>query len=146
MHLPLLRHRVFSEINILTLKPARIPRSFVREIRSGNVVEVVDIDEMLRKLSKVSDNISTLAESLNESFGTEEAKRSLKAAVLNLGEMTENLNRTIATNDQKMQIVLENVNKLTASLNEFVDKNKEPLTEAVGNLRRILCSNEEGRP
>ena len=51
-----------------------------------NVLEVVDIDDMLRKLSKVSENISTLAESLNESFGTEEAKRSLRAAVLNIGD------------------------------------------------------------
>jgi phospholipid/cholesterol/gamma-HCH transport system substrate-binding protein len=118
----------------LDIKPGSHPPFLRQGDTIRNVLEVVDIDEMLRKLSKVSDNISALAESLNESLGTDEAKRSLKAAVLNLGEITENLNRTIATNDQKMQIVLENVNKLTASLNEFVDKNKEPLTAAVGNL------------
>jgi len=111
-----------------------------------NVLEVVDIDEMLRKLSKVSDSISTLAESLNESLGTEEARRSLKAAVLNLGEITENLNRTIATNDQKMQLVLENVSKLTASLNEFVEKNKEPLTAAVGNLNEFSSQLKKDGP
>ena len=121
----------------LDIKPGSHPPVLRQGDTIRNVLEVVDIDEMLRKLSKVSDNISTLAEALNESLGTEEAKRSLKAAVLNLGEITENLNRTIATNDQKMQIVLENVSKLTASLNEFVEKNKEPLTAAVGNLNEF---------
>jgi phospholipid/cholesterol/gamma-HCH transport system substrate-binding protein len=56
-----------------------------------NVLEVVDIDEMLRKLSKVSDNIITLAEpSMNRS--AQKKQRVLKAAVLNIGEMM-NLNR-----------------------------------------------------
>jgi phospholipid/cholesterol/gamma-HCH transport system substrate-binding protein len=111
-----------------------------------NVLEVVDIDDMLRKLSKVSENISTLAESLNESFGTEEAKRSLKAAVLNIGEMTESLNRTITVNDQKMQLVLQNVNNLAASLNDFVEKNKYPLSETVGNLREFSAQMKKEGP
>jgi len=99
------------------------------------VLETVDIDDMVRKLSKVSENISGLAESLNESLGTEEAKRSLKETVLNLGAITDNLNRTITSNDQKMGVVLENVSNLTASLNDFIEKNREPLTATVDNLK-----------
>lgn len=111
-----------------------------------NVLEVVDIDDMLRKLSKVSENISMLAESLNESFGTEEARRSLKAAVLNLGDMTDSLNRSIAANDQKMQMVLQNVNDLTASLTDFVEKNKDPLTATVGNLKDFSAQMKKEGP
>ena len=43
-----------------------------------NVIELIDIDDMLRKLSKVSENISTLAISMNEAFGTDESRKPLK--------------------------------------------------------------------
>jgi phospholipid/cholesterol/gamma-HCH transport system substrate-binding protein len=109
------------------------------QLKSGdtivNVLETVDIDDMVRKLTRVSENISRLAESLNESFGTEEAKRSLRETVLNLGAISENLNQTITANDHMMRLVLENVGNLTASLNDFVERNNEPLTEAVDNLK-----------
>ena len=109
------------------------------QLKSGdtiaNVLETVDIDDMVRKLTRVSENISRLAESLNESFGTEEAKRSLRETILNLGAISENLNQTITANDQKMRIVLENVDNLTTSLNDFVERNNEPLTETVDNLK-----------
>ena len=100
-----------------------------------NVVEIVDVDDMVRKLSKVSDTISTLAVTLNEALGTEEGKRSLKETVLNLGDITANLNQTIVVNDRKMRAALESITKLTASISDLVDKNGEPLTATVGNLK-----------
>jgi phospholipid/cholesterol/gamma-HCH transport system substrate-binding protein len=103
----------------------------------GHVIELVDVDDMLRRLSKVSDSISTLASSLNEAFGSEESKNALKETVLNLGDITANLNQTIVANDRKMRNVLDNIRDLTASLSEFVDKNKEPLTAAISNMKEL---------
>jgi len=100
-----------------------------------NVLELVDVDDMLRKLSNVSDRISVLAGTLNETLGTEEAKKSLKETVLNLGEITTNLNQTIIANDKRMKATLDNISNLTASISNLVDRNREPFTAAVGNLR-----------
>ncbi|MFZ6016580.1 MAG: MlaD family protein [Nitrospirota bacterium] len=102
-----------------------------------NVVEIVDLDDMIRNLSDVSANINTLAISLNEALGTEEAKRSLKETVLNLRDITANLNQTITVNDQKMRTVLDNINSITASINELVDRNKEPFTTTLTNMREF---------
>jgi phospholipid/cholesterol/gamma-HCH transport system substrate-binding protein len=100
-----------------------------------NVIELIDIDDMLRKLSKVSENISTLAISMNEAFGTDESKNALKETVLNLGDITANLNSTIVANDKKLRNVLDNIKNLTASLSEVVNKNKEPLNAAITNIQ-----------
>ncbi len=100
-----------------------------------NVIELIDIDDMLRKLSKVSENISTLAVSLNEAFGADESKNALKETVLNLGDITANLNSTIVANDRKLRNVLDNIKKLTASLSEVVDKNKAPLNATISNIQ-----------
>jgi len=105
-----------------------------------DVLEIVDIDDMVRKLSKVSENISTLAIALNETLGTEDAKRSLRETVSNLSNITANLNETIVVNDVKMRNVLDNIKTLTASLNELVDKNREPITDTVGNLRAFSAN------
>lgn len=99
-----------------------------------NVMEIVDIDDMVRNLSEVSENISILASSLNEAFGTVEARRSLKIAILNLKQITENLNETIAVNDKKLRLALDNINNLTIALNNLIDKNKEPLTATISNI------------
>lgn len=100
-----------------------------------NVIELIDIDDMLRKLSKVSENISTLAVSMNEAFGTDESKSALKETVVNLGDITANLNSTIVANDRKMRNVLDNIKNLTASLSEVVDKNKAPLSATISNIQ-----------
>lgn len=100
-----------------------------------NVTEVVDIDDMARNLSEVSANINKLAISLNESLGTEEAKRSLKESILNLRDITANVNSMITTNDKRMRNVLDNINDLTASINDLVKNNKDSFTTAMSNLK-----------
>ena len=120
----------YLEVNIGSKEPY---------LKSGgtikNVTEVVDIDDMARNLSEVSSNINKLAMSLNESLGTEDAKRSLKESVLNLRDITANANSMIITNDRRLGDVLDNINNLTASINDLVKTNKEPLTTAMSNLK-----------
>lgn len=122
----------YLEIKTGSQKPALAKGDTIKD-----VIEFVDIDDMVRKLSKVSENISTLADSLNEALGTEEARRSLKESMLNLGEITSNLNQTISVNDKKMRTVLDNIKDITVSVNDLIDKNKEPFTATVGNLKEF---------
>jgi phospholipid/cholesterol/gamma-HCH transport system substrate-binding protein len=124
----------------LDVKPGSAQPALKNGDTIRDVVEIVDIDDLVRKLTKVSENVSTLMTSLNEAFGTEEAKRSLRETVTNLSHITKNLNETIVVNDEKMRNVLDNIKTLTASLNELVDKNKEPITDTVGNLREFSAN------
>lgn len=105
-----------------------------------NVVEVVDIDDMVRHLSDVSGNISNLASALNESLGTPEGKKALKESVLNLKDITAGLKDTISANDKKMRTALDNINNLITSINDLVEKNKEPFTATVGNIKDFSAS------
>ncbi len=119
----------------LEVKPGSIEPPLKDGDTIGQVVELVDIDDMVKKLSSVSENISTLVSSLNDALGTEEAKRSLRETVNNLSRVTANLNETIIVNDEKLRNVLDNIKTLTASLSDLVEKNKGPVSDTVGNLR-----------
>jgi len=121
----------------LDIKPGSAEPALKNGETIRNVAEIVDIDDLVRKLTKVSENVSTLMTALNEAFGTEEAKRSLRETVTNLSQIAQNLDETILVNDVKMRDVLDNIKILTASLNDVIDKNKEPITDTVGNLREF---------
>ena len=114
------------------------------ELKDGdtikNVQEVIDIDDLVRNLSGVSSNISTLASALSESLGTPEAKKALKESILNIKDITAGLKETIAVNDHKMRTTLDNINNLIASINDLVEKNKEPLTATVSNIKDFSAS------
>lgn len=114
------------------------------ELKDGdtikNVQEVIDIDDLVRNLSGVSSNISTLASALSESLGTPEAKKALKESILNIKDITAGLKETIAVNDHKMRTTLDNINNLITSINDLVEKNKEPLTATVSNIKDFSAS------
>lgn len=102
-----------------------------------NVREVVDIDDMARNLSEVSANINKLAISLNESLGSEEAKRSLKEAIVNLEKITSGINTAVSSNDRKMRDVLDNIKELTASINGLVQDNRDSFKTAMNNFKDL---------
>ncbi len=111
-----------------------------------DVREVVDIDDMARNLSDVSANINKLALSINESLGSEEAKRSLREAIINLEKITSGINTAISTNDRKMRDVLENIKELTASINGLVQDNRDSLKTAMNNFKDFSGSLKEDGP
>jgi len=111
-----------------------------------NVREVIDIDDMARNLSEVSANINKLAMTLNESLGSEEAKRSLKEAIVNLEKITSGINTAVSSNDRKIRDVLDNIKELTASINELVKDNRDSLKTAMNNFRDFSGSLKEDGP
>lgn len=111
-----------------------------------NVIEIVDLDDLTRNLTAVSENINTLAQSLNESFATEEGKDAIKQAILNLKDITVSMKETIAVNDQKLRTTLDNINNLASSVNELVEKNSEKVTSAVSNIKDFSETLKEDGP
>ncbi len=99
-----------------------------------SVIEIVDLDDLTRNLTAVSENINTLAQSLNESFATEEGKDAIKQSILNLKDITASLKETISVNDQKLRTTLDNINNLASSVNDLVEKNSDKVTSAVSNI------------
>lgn len=100
-----------------------------------NIQEVVDIDDMARNLSEVSANINRLAQSLNESLGSEEAKKSLKETILNFREISGNINTAVVANDKKMRDTLAAVNEFATALRDLVNRNEGPVSTAMENFK-----------
>lgn len=100
-----------------------------------DVMEVADMDDLARNLISVSQSFTRLTEALNDVFGDDQVKRSLNETIVNLREVSSTLNQTISLNDQKLRTVLDNINTLTASLNSMVDRNREPFSASIANMK-----------
>jgi phospholipid/cholesterol/gamma-HCH transport system substrate-binding protein len=111
-----------------------------------NVVEIVDLDDLTRNLTAVSENINELAKSLNESFGTKEAKIALKETILNLRDITEGLQETIYVNDRKLRNALDNINNLAFSIQELIDDNKDSISTSISNIKEFSSTLKDDGP
>ncbi len=111
-----------------------------------NVIEIVDIDDLARNLTAVSENINILAESLNETLGTEESKNALRQSILNLKHITANLRETIDVNDRKLRTTLDNINNLASSINDLIERNKDAITKTVSNIEDFSVSLKKEGP
>ncbi|HBO85069.1 MAG TPA: hypothetical protein DD641_08935 [Deltaproteobacteria bacterium] len=132
--------------NYLELKIGSQPPALKDGDTIKNVVEIVDIDDLVRNLTEVSANINNFASALNESIGTTEGKAALKESILNLKDITAGLKDTISVNDKKMRNALDNINNLIASIHDLVEKNKEPLAATIGNVRDFSASMKKDGP
>jgi len=122
----------------------RIGSAEAGQLKDGDtitdVMEVADMDDLARNLINVSQSFTRLTESLNDVLGGDEAKKSLSETIVNLREVSSTLNRTITLNDQKLRTVLDNIGTLTASLNVIVDRNKDPFTASITNMKDFSSS------
>lgn len=112
----------------------------------GNVTELVDMDDLARNLINVSEKFTTLATSINDVIGTEEAKNSLGQTIVNLRDLTADLRQTISVNDHKLRSVLDNINSLTDSISSLIENNREPLTSTVANMKDFTGTLKENGP
>lgn len=103
----------------------------------NNVVEITDIDELIRKTNAVFADIGSLSKSLNDVLGATDTKEALRESILNLREVTKNINTAVAYNDKKLRRALDNISELSESLSEVVRTNKEPFTTTLSNFKDL---------
>lgn len=130
----------------LSVRSGNLPPVLADGDEIRNVEELVDIDLAVRKLTTIADSLSRLTGDINEVFGTEESKEALRVALKNLKSVTGKLDVAISENDLRMRATLDNIDRLARSLQDVVDRNREPLTETVANMREFTGTLKEEGP
>lgn len=108
-----------------------------------NVVEIVDMDDLIRNITEVSGSINRLSSSLEETIATPEGKKSIKDIVNNLRDVSANLKDAVKMNDEKLRAVLDNLKEFTASLKDKGPELVANLNKASSELKELI---EENRP
>ena len=100
-----------------------------------NTIAPANLDEIIRKVSIISEDLKNFTNTLSETLGTEEGRKALSDIVRNIRETSEVLRTVVAGNEERLNRILANVDTLSADMREISSANKEDLRVMIANLR-----------
>jgi len=101
----------------------------------ANTLSPANLDEMLRKLSAIGDDVKKFTESLSATFGTEEGKQALADILRDVRATTESLRTVVQGNEQRFERILANIDRLSADLSDISASSKQDVRATIANLR-----------
>jgi len=117
--------------------------------RGGRIAETIpppNLDEIVRKVSLIADDVKRFTDTLAGTLGTEEGKRSLSEIIRNVREATASLRQVVTGNEERLNRILANADALSADLRAIASGNKDDLRAAIANLRAFSQSLREEGP
>ncbi|HJX14879.1 MAG TPA: MlaD family protein [Candidatus Deferrimicrobiaceae bacterium] len=103
--------------------------------RVANTIPPANLDEIIRKVSEISENLKNFTQTLSQTLGTEEGRKAVSDIIRNVRETTEVLKTVVAGNEERLNRILANVDTLSADLKDISSTNKEDLRATIANLR-----------
>ena len=100
-----------------------------------NTIPPANLDEIIRKVSLISEDLKKFTETLSKTFGTEEGRKAMSDILHNVQQTTEVLRSVVTANEERMNRILANVDTLSSDLQEISSANKENLQVTIANLR-----------
>ncbi|HEY5190492.1 MAG TPA: MlaD family protein, partial [Candidatus Deferrimicrobium sp.] len=101
----------------------------------ANTLSPTNLDEMVRKLSSIGDDVKKFTESLSATFGTEEGKKALGDILRDVRATTASLRTVVQGNEQRFGRILANIDRLSADLSDISAANKQDVHATIANLR-----------
>jgi phospholipid/cholesterol/gamma-HCH transport system substrate-binding protein len=114
--------------------------------RIDNVVTSPSLDDLLRKVAAIGDDVKRFSESLAGTFGTAEGKQSLREILTNVRDVSASLRTIVSGNQERLNRIIANVERVSADLSEVTAANKENLRETIANLREFSETLKEQTP
>ncbi len=103
--------------------------------RVTNTLAPANLDEIMRKVSQISEDVKNFTGTLSATLGTEEGKKALSDIVRNIRETSEVLRTVVAGNEERLNRILANIDTLSEDMKEISSTNKEDLRAMISNLR-----------
>jgi phospholipid/cholesterol/gamma-HCH transport system substrate-binding protein len=103
--------------------------------RITKTVPPANLDEIIRKVSEISEDLRKFTQTLSQTMGTEEGRKAISDIIQNVQRTTEVLKTVIAGNEERLNRILANVDTLSADLKDISSTNKEDLRATIANLR-----------
>jgi len=103
--------------------------------RVANTIPPANLDEIIRKVSLISEDLRKFTQTLASTLGTEEGRKAVSDILRNVQETTEVLRTVVAGNEERLNRILANVDTLSGDLRDISSANKEDLRATIANLR-----------
>jgi phospholipid/cholesterol/gamma-HCH transport system substrate-binding protein len=103
----------------------------------ANTLNPVNLDEMIRKLSAIGDDVKKFTDTLSSTFGSEEGKQALGDILRDVRATTAALRTVVTGNEERFGRILANIDRLSADLSDISASNKQDVRATIANLREF---------
>jgi phospholipid/cholesterol/gamma-HCH transport system substrate-binding protein len=114
--------------------------------RIANTQPPLNLEEIVRKVSLIADDVKRFTETLSGTFGTEEGKEALTEILRNVREASVVLRNVAGANEERLNRILANVDQLSGDLKDISSTNKEDVRVIIANLREFSRTLKEEAP
>jgi len=114
--------------------------------RVANTLPPLNLDEIIRKLSLIADDVKRFTETLSGTIGTEDGKKAIAEIIRNVREASAVLRNVSTGNEERLNRILASIDTLSADLKDISSSNKEDLRAAIANLRAFSQTLKEQTP
>jgi phospholipid/cholesterol/gamma-HCH transport system substrate-binding protein len=114
--------------------------------RIANTQPPLNLEEIVRKVSLIADDVKRFTDTLAGTFGTEEGKKALAEILQNVREASAVLRKVAGANEERLNRILANIDQLSGDLKDISSANKEDVRVIIANLREFSRTLKEEAP
>jgi phospholipid/cholesterol/gamma-HCH transport system substrate-binding protein len=114
--------------------------------RIANTQPPLNLEEIVRKVSLIADDVKRFTDTLSSTFGTQEGKEALAEILQNVREASAVLRNVAGANEERLNRILANIDTLSADLKDISSANKEDVRATIANLRAFSQTLKEQTP
>lgn len=114
--------------------------------RIANTQPPLNLEEIVRKVSLIADDVKRFTDTLAGTFGTEEGKKALAEILQNVREASAVLRNVAGANEERLNRILANIDQLSGDLKDISSTNKEDVRVIIANLREFSRTLKEEAP
>jgi phospholipid/cholesterol/gamma-HCH transport system substrate-binding protein len=114
--------------------------------RMVNTQPPLNLDDVVRKLSLIADDVKKFTETLSDTIGTEDGKQAVSEILQNVREASLVLRNVTTGNEERLNTILANIDRLSGDLQEITSTNKEDVRVTIANLREFSQTLKEQTP
>lgn len=94
-----------------------------------------DLDQVMRKLGPVIEDIKAITGTLRATIATDDTKRNLTETLANIRELTAALKVVVADNQRSLTEIVKNLQAFTGDMASVSGRNRTAVTEIIQNFR-----------
>jgi phospholipid/cholesterol/gamma-HCH transport system substrate-binding protein len=91
----------------------------------------------MNKVGHIADDVQALAGALKASLASPESQQNLRQSLANMRELTGALKELVASNQRRLDVLVENLAAFAGDLRQLSSTNKEALGETIRNFRTV---------
>ncbi len=129
--------RGFLGAKYLEIAPGKSAQFYKPGDEMANAAMSGELSALTARAGDIADDVKAITTNLRKVFGGEEGREGIQDVFMNLQEITQRLAGALADNQERMNQIAANIERLTGAMAGMTEENRKAVGEAIGAMPAI---------